>query len=166
MGILIGVFCVALFMDWQFYRIPNICIVAGMAAGLILTGVSYPITELVTLLGTVTVVFLFLYPFYLLGALGAGDIKLFMMTACYVRGEQLMCYLLVLMILAALMSIFKMILYTESRARLFYLGRYVRKVILTGVIDTYQVDKTQRKSMIRLSIPAFISLLLMCAGIY
>lgn len=166
MGILIGVFCVALFMDWQFYRIPNICIVAGMAAGLILTGVSYPITELVTLLGTVTVVFLFLYPFYLLGALGAGDIKLFMMTACYVRGEQLMCYLLVSMILAALMSIFKMILYTESRARLFYLGRYVRKVILTGVIDTYQVDKTQRKSMIRLSIPAFISLLFMCAGIY
>ena len=130
------------------------------------TGVSYPITELVTLLGAVTAVFLFLYPFYLLGALGAGDIKLFMMTACYVRGEQLMCYLLVSMILAALMSIFKMILYTESRARLFYLGRYVKKVILTGVIDTYQVDKTQRKSVIRLSIPAFISLLLMCVGIY
>ena len=70
MGILIGVFCVALFMDWQFYRIPNICIVAGMAAGLILTGVSYPITELVTLLGTVTVVFLFLYPFLFIGGIG------------------------------------------------------------------------------------------------
>lgn len=166
MGILIGVFCVAIFMDWRFYRIPNVCIVIGMVAGLLLTVVSYPIIELVSLLGTVTAVFLFLYPFYLLGTLGAGDIKLFMMTACYVRGEQFLRYLFVSMFLAAGMSIFKMILYTESRARLFYLGRYVRKVVLTGAVDTYQVDKTQKKSVIRLSIPAFISLLLLCAGIY
>lgn len=166
MGILIGVFCVVIFMDWRSYRIPNSCIIVGMAAGLLLTVVSYPITELVSLLGTVTAVFLFLYPFYLLGALGAGDIKLFMMTACYIRGEQFLRYLLVSMFFAAGMSIFKMVLYTESRARLFYLGRYVRKVILTGAIDTYQIDKTQKKSVIRLSIPAFISLLLLCTGIY
>jgi len=166
MGILIGVFCVAIFMDWRFYRIPNVCIVVGMAVGLVLTVVSYPITELIPLLGAVAAVFLFLYPFYLLGVLGAGDIKLFMMTACYIKGEQFMRYLFVSMFLAAGISIFKMILYTESRARLFYLGRYVRKVILTGAIDTYQVDKAQKKSVIRLSIPAFISLLLLCAGIY
>ena len=81
MGILIGVFCVAIFMDWRFYRIPNVCIVIGMIAGLVLTSVNNSMTELVTLLGTVTAVFLFLYPFYLLKALGAGDVKLFMMTA-------------------------------------------------------------------------------------
>ena len=166
MGILIGVFCVAIFMDWRFYRIPNVCIVIGMIAGLVLTSVNNSMTELVTLLGTGTAVFLFLYPFYLLKALGAGDVKLFMMTACYIRGEQFLYYLLVSMLLAAVMSIFKMVLYTESRARLYYLGQYVRKVALTGVVDTYQVDKAQRKSMIRLSVPAFISLLLLCIEIY
>jgi Flp pilus assembly protein, protease CpaA len=166
MGILIGVFCVVIFMDWRFYRIPNICIAIGMAAGLILTGVNGSVAKLIVLVGEMTVIFLFLYPFYLLKTLGAGDIKLFMMTACYIRGEQLLCYLFVSMFLAALISIFKMVLYKESRERLFYLGRYVRKVSLTGTIDTYQVDKTQKRSMIRLSVPAFLSLLLLCVGIY
>lgn len=166
MGILIGVFCVVIFMDWRFYRIPNICIAIGMAAGLILTGVNGSVAKLIVLVGEMTVIFLFLYPFYLLKTLGAGDIKLFMMTACYIRGEQLLRYLFVSMFLAALISIFKMVLYNESRERLFYLGRYVRKVSLTGMIDTYQVDKTQKRSMIRLSVPAFLSLLLLCVGIY
>ncbi|GFI23105.1 hypothetical protein IMSAGC011_01882 [Lachnospiraceae bacterium] len=166
MGILIGVFCVVIFMDWRFYRIPNACIVIGIVAGLILRSVTYPVIELIELLGTVVVVFLFLYPFYLLGALGAGDIKLFIMVACYIKGEQLMRYLLVTMLLAAVISILKMVLYEESRARLFYLGKYVRKVVMTGAMDEYQVDKKQRNCIIRLSIPAFISLLLLCTGIY
>ncbi len=166
MGILIGVFCVVIFMDWRFYRIPNACIVIGIVAGLILRSVTYPVIELIELLGTVVVVFLFLYPFYLLGALGAGDVKLFIMVACYIKGEQLMRYLLVTMLLAAVISILKMVLYEESRARLFYLGKYVRKVVMTGAMDEYQVDKKQRNCIIRLSIPAFISLLLLCTGIY
>ncbi len=166
MGILIGVFCVVIFMDWRFYRIPNACIVIGIMAGLILRSVTYPVIELIELLGTVVVVFLFLYPFYLLGALGAGDVKLFIMVACYIKGEQLMRYLLVTMLLAAVISILKMVLYEESRARLFYLGKYVRKVVMTGAMDEYQVDKKQRNCIIRLSIPAFISLLLLCTGIY
>ncbi len=166
MGILIGVFCVVIFMDWRFYRIPNACIVIGIMAGLILRSVTYPVIELIELLGTVVVVFLFLYPFYLLGALGAGDVKLFIMVACYIKGEQLMRYLLVTMLLAAVISILKMVLYEESRARLFYMGKYVRKVVMTGAMDEYQVDKKQRNCIIRLSIPAFISLLLLCTGIY
>ncbi len=44
MGILIGVFCVAIFMDWRFYRIPNVCIVIGMIAGLVLTSVNNSMT--------------------------------------------------------------------------------------------------------------------------
>ena len=40
MGILIGVFLVAIFMDWRFYRIPNVCTGAGILAGLIMTFVS------------------------------------------------------------------------------------------------------------------------------
>ena len=35
MGILIGVFCVAIFTDWRSYRIPNVCIMVGMTGGLI-----------------------------------------------------------------------------------------------------------------------------------
>ena len=60
----------------------------------------------------------------------------------------------------------KMIVYTESRERLFYLMRYLRKVVMTGVVDQYQIDRAQKRCVVRLSIPAFISLIMMCAGVY
>ena len=41
MGILIGVLSVAVFVDMRRYKIPNLCIVVGMIAGLIMTYASY-----------------------------------------------------------------------------------------------------------------------------
>lgn len=169
MGILIGVFCVVIFMDWRCYRIPNACIVTGMAAGLITTFLSCSVSGLLEAVSVSALVFVTLYPFYLLGTLGAGDVKLFMMVGCYrpyMAAERFLQYLLVTMILAAAISIVKMIAYTESRNRLLYLARYLRKAALTGAIDEYQIDKTQKHCVVRLSIPAFLSLLLMCIGAF
>ena len=169
MGILIGVFSVAVFMDWRYYKIPNGCILAGMAGGL---AISYRFDSIAGLLGAVSaaaVIFLVFYPFYLLGALGAGDVKLFMMMGCYrtyMGTDGLLHYMLVTMIIAAVISIIKMAAYAESRERLFYLARYIRKAALTGAIDEYQIDKTQKRCVVRLSIPAFLSLILMCIGVY
>ena len=169
MGILIGVFCVAIFMDWRHYRIPNICMIVGIAAGLVMTSVSYSMSGLLQAISTAFVIFLVFYPFYLLGALGAGDVKLFMMVgcySCYIGTNGIIHYMLVTMTIAAAISIIKMIAYAESRARLFYLIRYLRKVAVTGVVDEYHVDKTQKRCVVRLSIPAFFSLILMCVGVY
>lgn len=169
MGILIGVFSVAVLMDWRFYRIPNACIAAGMANGIILTYMSYSWTGLVRALGALAVLFLVFYPFYLLGALGAGDVKLFMMMGCFhplMQKDGLLHYMFVTMALAAVRSVVKMAVYAESRERLFYLARYIRKALLTGAVDPYEIDKTQARCVVRLSIPAFLSLLLMSAGVY
>lgn len=169
MGILIGVFCAAIFMDWRHYRIPNVCIIVGIAAGLIMTYVSYSMSGLLHAIGTAFVIFLVFYPFYLLGALGAGDVKLFMMVGCYfcyMGTDGIIHYMFVTLTIAAVISIIKMIAYAESRERLFYLIRYLRKSAVTGVVDAYQVDKTQKRCVVRLSIPAFFSLILMCAGVY
>ena len=169
MGILIGVFCAVIFMDWCHYRIPNACIIVGIAAGLVMTYVSYSMSGLLQAVGTASVIFLAFYPFYLLGALGAGDVKLFMMVgcySCYMGTGGTIHYMLVTMMIAAVISIIKMIAYTESRERLIYLARYLRKAAMTGAVDTYQVDKTQKRCVVRLSIPAFFSLILMCAGVY
>ena len=169
MKILIGVFCVVIFMDWYHYKIPNTCIVAGAVWGLVMTYVSYSADGLVRTCVAAAAIFLVLYPIYLLGALGAGDVKLLMMVGCYrcrMGTFGLLHYLLVAMTIAAVIAILKMVLYAQSRERLFYLVRYLRKVVLTGAVDTYQTDSTQKRCVVRLSIPAFISLLLMCAGVY
>ena len=169
MGILISVFCVAIFMDWCHYRIPNACIIVGMAAGLIMTYMSYSINGLLGAIGAAVVILLAFYPFYLLGALGAGDVKLFMMVGCYhcyMGTDGLVHYMLVTMAIAAVISAVKMAVYAESRERLFYLMRYLRKVAVTGTFDAYQIDKTRKRCVVRLSIPAFMGLVLMCAGVY
>ncbi|MDE6620622.1 MAG: A24 family peptidase [Lachnospiraceae bacterium] len=120
-------------------------------------------------LGAAAIIFLAFYPFYRIGALGAGDVKLFMMMGCHCSElgvNGIICYLFGTMTIAAAITIVKMIAYAESRERLFYLGRYLRKAAMTGALDTYQIDKKQKRCVVRLSIPAFISLLLMCAGMY
>lgn len=166
MGFLIGVFCAVIFMDLRFYKIPNLCIAAGMASGLIGTYADCSVAGLAGVAAGMFVVFMAFYPFYLLGGIGAGDVKLFMMMCCHLQGERLMRYLLVTMILAAVLAAVKMAWYAESRQRLCYLGRYLRKAVLTGCIDEYMIDKEEKKCVIRLSIPAFASLLLLCAGCY
>ncbi len=169
MGILIGVFCVAIFTDWRSYRIPNVCIMVGMIGGLIQAYRSLSWSGLICALGAAAMLFLVFYPFYLLGALGAGDVKLFMMMGCYqtwMGSDGLIHYMFVTLMLAAMVSMIKMAVYTQSRERLFYLARYLKKAVLTGAIDEYEIDKTQRCCVVRLSIPAFISLMLMCAGVY
>lgn len=163
MGILIGVFSVAIFSDLRRYKIPNACVSVGIIAGLIVTGISYSVIEVMESLVNMIWIFMAFYPFYLLGGIGAGDIKLFMMTACYLRGNVLFRYMTITIITAAVWSVVKMLLFTECRERLFYLGRYLKKVVLTGTIDTYMVDKSQKRALIRMSVPAFLGLLILGA---
>lgn len=166
MGILAGVLGIAVITDWRCYRIPNLCILGGMAAGLVMTYMSYSVTGVLEALADMLLIFLAFYPFYLSGGIGAGDVKLFMTIGCYIRGGALLRYMLVTMAVAAVLCIGKMVLFRESRERLFYLGRYLRKAALTGVVEEYEVDRSQKRSVVRLTIPALASLLLLCAGVY
>lgn len=166
MAIFIGVFCVAVCMDLRSYKIPNLCILVGIVSGLIMTCMSYSVVGMLGACIAMIIIFLAFYPFYLIGGLGAGDIKLFMMAACFIQEKRLITYLFVTFALAAVISVTKMLFFRESRQRLFYLGQYLKKAALTGSIDNYIVDKKNKKCLIRLSIPAFMSLLIMCFGIY
>ncbi|MCD8037578.1 MAG: prepilin peptidase [Lachnospiraceae bacterium] len=166
MGIFIGIFCVAVFMDLRFYKIPNLCILAGMAVGLNMTYVSYSVEGALGACAAAGLIFMAFYPFYLAGGLGAGDVKLLMTAGCFAAGERLIQYLLVTFAAAAAIAAIKTMLFRESRERFLYLGRYLRKAALTGSVDNYVTDKTNKRCVIRLSVPALISLLMMCAGLY
>ncbi len=166
MGILIGVLSAAVFEDMRRYKIPNVCILLGIGAGLVMTYMSYSFAGVGKALAQAGLLFLVLYPFYLMRGLGAGDVKLFIMTACFLQGKRLLDYLFVSMLIAGAVSVFKMICFTESRQRLFYLGRYLRKAALTGAVDAYIVGTLQPRSVIRLSVPALVGAVLMVLGVY
>jgi prepilin peptidase CpaA len=166
MGILIGVFIVAIYTDMKFYKIPNLLILFGIISGMALTFYWFSSETAIQSLMCMAAVFLAFYPFYLLGGLGAGDIKLLMMTGCFIRNWSLLNFIFVTLLIAGVISIIKMIIYRESRERLFYFGRYIRKVVITRTMDEYEIDKTNKRTLIRIAVPAFMSLMLMCVGVY
>lgn len=167
MAVLMFVFFAAAYMDLHFYKIPNLCILTGILSGVIMTYVSYSFGGIFWAFAAAGVIFAGFYPFYLMGGLGAGDVKLLMMTGFFIHDARLLIkYLFATFALATVISIVKMILFAESRERLFYLGRYLKKAALTGSFDNYIVDKENRKCVIRLCIPAFVSLAAMWVGVY
>lgn len=161
MGILIGVLVLVTITDLRSYRIPNICILIGMTGGFYMTYSSHSFEGILTSLGQMLLIFMAFYPFYLLKGIGAGDVKLLMMTAAYIQNMVLFNYIFMTMLIAAVISVVKMICFSQSRERLFYMFRYIRKAALTGAIDEYKVDTTNKKSLIRLSVPALLSMLLL-----
>lgn len=166
MKILICVLLIASFVDIFCYRIPNLWIGIGMTAGLVLMTKEGGLPMLIQALAQMIVIFIAFYPFYLMHGLGAGDVKLFMMLGCYLKGKTCFFCLLVSMVLAGVWAVSKMVLHRESRQRLVYLGRYCRKVMMTGAFDDYAADKENPKSVMRLSIPVLCSVLLLYQGGY
>lgn len=166
MKILICVLIIAALVDISSYRIPNLWIGIGMAAGMVLVAGEGGLPRLAQTLCQMGVIFAVFYPFYLLKGLGAGDIKLFMLVGCYVQKASCVHCLMVAFVLAGIGAVIKMIWYQESRERLCYLARYCKKAIMTGVIEAYEVDRREKRSVIRLSIPTLCSVLLLYGGFY
>lgn len=166
MKILICVLLIAAFVDIFCYRIPNLWIGIGMIAGLVQMTMQGGIPLLLQSLLQMIIVFVAFYPFYLMKGLGAGDVKLFMMLACFMQGMTLLHCLLTAMLLASVWAVGKIFLYQESRERLLYLGRYCRKIILTGTFDDYAVNRKEKRSIIRLSVPVLCSVVLLYGGLY
>lgn len=166
MGILIGVLVIVTITDLRTYKIPNACILIGMTAGLYMTYMSYSAKGVVTAFGQMFLIFMAFYPFYLLKGIGAGDVKLLMMVATYIQGVRLFNYIFATMLIAAIISVIKMMCFIESRERLFYLLRYIRKTAVTGAIDDYKIDTSNKRSLIRLSVPALLSIVMMIVGVY
>lgn len=94
---------VAVFTDWKSGRIPNFLILIGIVAG-ILTG--QPPGNRIP--GAIFVIIIF-FPFYLMRALGAGDIKCIACVFLYLTTEQFLSMILYTFLTAAVMSVLKII---------------------------------------------------------
>lgn len=91
---------VAVFTDYKTGKIPNLLIIVGSITGI---AVGQPPSDY--LLRAILIILLF-FPFYLIKALGAGDIKCFSMIALYLDTEQLLSAILYTFLIAALWSVF------------------------------------------------------------
>ena len=85
-----GIVLMAVVYDIRFRKIPNRFILIGLAAGLLRRVVLEGKVGILTGLLSFLLPILFLYFFFLLGALGAGDIKLFSIIAIFLNAKQIL----------------------------------------------------------------------------
>lgn len=114
MFLLYGILAVALVADFRHFRIPNVLILVGIMAGIGYTAWSDGLWYLALLEGLILL--LVLYPFYMIGAFGGGDVKLLAVVGIFLGLEMGVNVAVLSLMTGAVCSVFK-ILYELFRKK-------------------------------------------------
>ncbi len=158
-------------MDFKRDRIYNGWILFGILTGLffhIQEGGWYGVCSAVI---PILIPFVLLYSIYKIGALGAGDIKLFMVSGSFLTTEQLIHVIIVSFIIAALFSLMKMLSEKNCKERMRYLLSYLLEMCKTGEWKLYEEDSQQdthayKSNKIHFALPICISVMLGLGGLF
>jgi prepilin peptidase CpaA len=110
--------CLAAVSDLRDGRIGNRLVLAGAVTGLILQVTAYGPTGVLRGILQAAVLFILLWPVYLLSGLGAGDCKMLMMCALFFREpENLVLFIANGFVIAAVMGLCKVLALGRSEGR-------------------------------------------------
>lgn len=158
---------IACYYDYRRRKIPNFLIYSmlsvGVIDGILTRGVGGTAKFLLT---TACVVAIF-YPLFKIGALGAGDVKLYGVCAGFLSSRRFLMFLFFSLLFAAILSLLKMIKEQNALERMNYFCQYVWAVTCSGKFYLYMEDGPNRsKHSICLAGPMLASLLLGLGGVY
>lgn len=112
-------------------------------------------------------ILLLLYPLFQIGAIGAGDVKLYGICGGYLPSEKFLFFFFVSLLIAAMISLLKMIYEGNMIERIRYLWDYLFSVLCTGKFRLYIENEWERKkASICLAGPILGSVLLGMGGVY
>ncbi|MCR4651399.1 MAG: prepilin peptidase [Lachnospiraceae bacterium] len=136
------IYLLAAFCDYRKRKIPNLLIVIGLLVGLIpfLCRENYNILLKAISLSIVLVALLF--PFFMIGGLGAGDIKLICLLPFFYNQSRLFGIVIVFGIISAVVAIRRMIS-THSLVRILYMKEYFINSVYSGELIPYAVGETE-----------------------
>ncbi len=118
-------------------------------------------------IGQAGLTMLILYPFFKIGAIGAGDVKLLGVTAGCLPFEKIMIFLFVSLLIAAVISLVKMWKRKFFIERMRYLIGYVADVLKSGSWALYLKNEEDKDQVsICLAGPVLFSVLLYLGGVY
>lgn len=154
----------ACFFDYRRDKIPNALILTGLIfacgyqavlndMGLLYIGTIFIPTVLVLIL---------LYPLYMLGILGAGDVKLYCMSAAFLAGKDCILFFSLSLLLSAAAALLKMLFLGNLRERIHYFCSYIVDVAKTGKLFLYQngIAFEKKKGGLHMTGPMLLGLLL------
>ncbi len=155
--------------DLKTDRIPNGFILLGIVIGIaggVLSGRGLP-----DLLASVLPAFLLMYPLYVIGALGAGDVKLFVMIGSFLTVGEFLSVLAGAFVIGAGFSLIKLAAEKNGRERFRYFFSYLHEVWRTGHWKIYGEDLKQDyhtycKNKIHFAVPILFSAVCRIGGLF
>ena len=153
--------------DYRRKRIPNV-LIALMA----ILGVGWRFWEsgvhgALSYFGEAVLVMCLLYPFFKIGSIGAGDVKLLGVSAGYLPSSRILMFLFISLLISAMFSLFKMWKESNIRERIGYLIAYLTDVARSGSWHLYLEEGEEKAAVgICLSGPVLLSILLYLGGVY
>lgn len=167
--ILFLILIVAVITDLLFDKIYNEWILLAMAAGLSHAVWKGGSDGLVCALLSMAVPILLLYPLFMIGGLGAGDIKLLAAAGCFLTIKETFLCLGMSFFLGAILSLLKMAAEKNFLQRMKYLLSYICDVFKSGEWKFYEEDfreKKQKEGKIHFSLPVLLAMVIYKGGIH
>lgn len=168
--ILFLVLAVAAITDLLFDKIYNEWILVAMATGLCYAVWQDGAEGLARALASMMIPFALLYPLFLIGGLGAGDVKLLSVAGCFLTVKETMLCLGLSFLLGAVFSLLKMAVERNFLQRMKYLLSYIVDVFNSGEWRFYEEDRNDRQrrkeGKIHFSVPVLLGMVICKGGIY
>ena len=161
----------AVFMDFKYDRIYNGWIILGILLGLSLRILINGWHDIGSAIAAMLLAFCILYPIYKIGALGAGDVKLFIMVGSFLSVNRLLYVMVVSFIIGAVFSLGKMISEANFMERMKYLSSYLADVFCSGQWKLYGENlkddfKKYKRNKIHFALPVCFSVMLGSGGMF
>lgn len=153
--------------DYCKRKIPNVLVAVTVLAGAAFRIRGDGAAGALLYLGEAAAVMAPLYFLYKIGALGAGDVKLLGAAAGYLPFHKIFLFSFVSLLIAAVISLVKLLVNKNLRDRLGFLFRYLADTAGKGALRPYPAPgKGEKAASVCLSGPVLLSLLLYLGEIY
>lgn len=154
--------------DLKTDRIPNGFVMLGIIIGIL--GSLWHNADLRQTVFSMLLAFLLLYPLFKIGALGAGDVKVFMMIGSFLEVKELFTVLVLSFVIGALCSLIKLLAEHNGRERMYYFWSYISDVVRLRQWKIYGEHMMQdyeqyRRNKIHFTIPVLFSVALRIGGV-
>lgn len=168
--VLIALLFIAAILDFYKGKIPNALVLSGCCYGLVRLLKDGNVINYIP--GILFSIIMF-FPFYRIGVIGAGDIKLLSMLGFYFSFSELIFCVFASFAIGALVSIISFIRYDNFFERMSYLFSYLNECFRVGYFQYYYLNSKEeaykdKKSLskIHFAFPIFISVLLHIGGVF
>ncbi len=149
---------VAVVQDFKSRKISNRLILTGLLLSLAFGILTDGMSQIPYILLNISFPVITLYLLYLLGVLGAGDIKLFSIIGGFTNLKMLTVCVMASFFAGAVLGVIKMLYNRNLRFSLFRVQQYV-KGMLVGNVSSYRETMAEERNLIRFSPAILIGLL-------